>query len=164
MPIKPSDLLKLAGDLATPSGAGAPSQTRLRKATSCAYYAVFHAVASAFAAQFVGVAPSNRKHIALAHRSINHSGLETLCKSITKQNHAPYLPPSGLGPDMKSFVSAVPSLKERRHSADYDPSARFKVAHVQQIIKDAQAAIDAFSCAAPDERASFLMLLAFPPR
>jgi uncharacterized protein (UPF0332 family) len=169
MPVLNADhLLAQARLLIRPPPAGPPRQVDLRRAVSSAYYAVFHTVLTALADEIVGKAHQSTQRYTLVYRTVTHAQLRALCAEAAKPT-APerlraYLPDMGFGQDLGVFANALTELQKKRHSADYDPSIRFKMSDVSLDIDLARRAIERFYLAEAHQRRAFLYLLAFPPR
>lgn len=167
--MNPDHLLEQAGRLIEGTTAGAePRQVDLRRAISAAYYAVFHDVLAAAADEFVGPAERGTPRYTLAYRSIDHRVLSRLCAEVKKSKpsaqYQGYAPATGFTREARSFAGYIVELQEKRHSADYDPSARFTMADGHFAIAIARRAIERFAGLDPEERQIFLTLLLFPPR
>lgn len=65
---------------------------------------------------------------------------------------------------IRAFAISSIELPVKRHSADYDPLARFTVADAISIVDMASDAIIQFSKVSTDHRKTFLTLLLCPPR
>ena len=145
-------------------------QVDRRRAISAAYYAVFHFALAALADQFVGKAERTTVRYALAYRSVDHNKLEGLSKiarleKIDKNSkYSKFVPEDGFGESIREFASLFLELKEKRNSADYDPSNWVKIVDARKAIASARSAIEQFENAQPDETIMFITLLAFPPR
>jgi hypothetical protein len=74
------------------------------------------------------------------------------------------LQPGGFGSDLQAFARAVAELQQRRHSADYDPLARFKISDARLAITTGRTALARFEAADASDRRMFLTLLVFNPR
>jgi hypothetical protein len=150
------------------SALGTVRQVDRRRAISAAYYAVFHAILTATADEFAGTAARKTARYALVYRSIDHARLESLCKDVNRENLpdrlVAYAPANGFGPNIREFSALLVELKEKRISADYDPSHWIKIADAKQAIESARSAIDRFGKANPPRRKAFLTLLVFLPR
>ena len=125
---------------------GSPSEANLRRAVSTAYYAAFHALSQSFADSLVGpvATPSAREHWVNAYRTLNHRQVRNKLNDGERMAGFP-------GP-IRRFAITFVELQDQRHSADYDPDASFNLQEVQQLVNDAQDAIDAFNAASEDER------------
>jgi hypothetical protein len=156
MPINPQHLLDQASTL-TEAQARHSTETDLRRAMSAAYYAVFHAIASAAADSIVPANKRATEQYARVYRSISHGALRKLCDRVRSKNLA-------FGSDIREFAAAVADLQEKRHSADYDPTFTAIRLDTRLTIHAARSAISQFEAAPAAERAHFLSLLLFPPR
>jgi len=165
---KTEHLFEQAGRLSATSSAGRPRQVDLRRAISTAYYGLFHFILASLADEFVAARNRATNLYALVYRSVDHRALKDLCVEAKKQTpsgrYARYLPPGGFGPDVQSFAAAAIELQERRHSADYDPQARFRRSDVQAVIDGAKNAVGLLNTATRERRKTFLTLLLCPPR
>lgn len=166
--LNPDHLFEQAEKLIQPPAAGPPRQVDLRRAISSAYYGVFHATLTKAADEFVGVTQRATPRYGLLYRSIDHGILRELCSEVKKQNlpkkYARYAPDTGFDLNIKAFATAVVELREKRHSADYDPLVRVKTADAKLAIDTARTALQRFANASEACRKSFLALLLFPPR
>jgi hypothetical protein len=145
-----------------------PRQTEIRRAISAAYYALFHFTLNKASDEFVGVRHRATPQYALAYRSISHAGLRDQCLLVTKttipDRLKPFVPPAGFGRDLRIFGTTLPELQDKRHLADYDPSANFVRAEAESMIAFAALGMARFASADPAERRAFLALLLFPAR
>jgi hypothetical protein len=166
--LSPDDLIAQATKLIRPPPAGPPLQVDFRRAISSAYYAVFHLTLAAAADVVVGRIHRGSPNYALVYRSVDHRGFKELCE-VTRKSSLPakyrnHGPAGGFGPDLKGFASAAAALQEARHEADYDPRPRFRTSKAVLQIDLARTALHHWAAAPPEQRATFLMLLLFPPR
>jgi hypothetical protein len=127
-PIRPDWLLRLAGELAGEgAGQGQPRNTNLRRATSSAYYALFHAIALAVAAEALPNAPPAELHGYA--RYVNHAAIKQVCDWISGNKPPPHLRQVIDRLRQNATLSAVASafvvLQEEREAADYDHQADF---------------------------------------
>lgn len=161
-------LLDQAIRLIGPKTAGKRRQVDLRRAISAAYYGVFHATLTAAADEFVGVTKRATPQYALVYRSVDHRALRELCTEVKKPTlpprYARHEPPKGFSAGIKAFAAALVELQEKRHAADYDPSARMKQSDALLAVATARSALRAFGSAGSRGRKAFLTLLLFPPR
>ena len=169
MPVlNPDHLLEQADRLIAPLGGGAPRQADLRRAISCAYYAVFHAVLTDAADDFVGRTQRHTSRYSLVYRSIDHKRLRSLCEDIRKQTlpdkYSNHVPTGGFGPDLKNLAIAVIDLQEKRHLADYDPGFRVRASDAGLAVATARDALVRFRDATRHQRKALLSLLVFSPR
>ena len=167
--LNPRHLLDQADDLLrTKNSLGQVRQSERRRAISAAYYAVFHLVLTAVADEFVGKDQRATPRYALVYRSLNHPSLEATCKVAARERidgkHARYVPEGGFGPNIREFALLLIELKEKRNSADYDPSHWVKIIDARTAISAARSAIERFGTASAAQRTAFLTLAVFPPR
>jgi hypothetical protein len=169
--LNPKHLLEQAERLLEPRGSPVViRQADRRRAISAAYYAVFHCTLTAVADQFVGRADRKTARYALSYRSIDHSKLERLCKVAKRaqidrnSEYAKFISADSFGENIRNFASLLLELKEKRSSADYDPSHWVKIADARNAISSARSAIEQFENAQSAEMMTFLTLLVFHPR
>ena len=170
MPIlNPEHLLEQA-DLLLQSmqSGGLVRQANRRRAISTAYYAVFHFLLTAVADEFVGKQKRRSALYALVYRSIDHNDLKSICEVVGRnqipEKYKKYAPSNGFGPNITEFATLALELREKRHSADYDPSHWVKIADARKAISAARSAMLRFSKAGLFRRKAFLTLLVFKPR
>jgi hypothetical protein len=181
MPVlNPDHLLDQADLLIAPRGGGAPRQADLRRAISNAYYAVFHALATAAADDFVGRTHRNTPRYALVYRNVDHRVLLQLCEAVTRGDedtkpnprakaelparYVPYAPRDGFGADLSAVAAAVADLQEKRHSADYDPLFRVSLSDAVAAVSTGRTALTKLRNSGRTRRRAFLALVVFPPR
>ncbi len=166
--LNPEHLIQQATALSAAPSVGAPRQADLRRATSTAYYAVFHFVLTAAADQFVGKTKRASPIYSLVYRSVDHRGFRNLCREATKQHlsvrYADYGPAAGFERNIRAFSAAALELQDKRYAADYDPMFRMKSLDATQAVRTARTALRRFSETPADQKALFLGLLLFPPR
>lgn len=100
MPVPdPAHLLEQAERLAAAPAKGQPRDADLRRAISTAYYAIFHAILTAAADLFVGIAKQTTSLYGLAYRSVNHQKVREVCKEVAKpapsDRYKPHVPVGG---------------------------------------------------------------------
>lgn len=145
-------------------------QADRRRAISSAYYAVFHHVLASVGDRFVGNDKRRTVLYASAYRSIDHNRLEALCKVVgceiikPESKYASFAPDGGFHVNLREYATKLVDLKKKRNIADYDPSHWIRIADVRTDISAAREAIENFKSAPADQRETFLILLAFPPR
>jgi hypothetical protein len=165
--LNPDHLFDQADALAT-GGVGRPRQVDIRRAISASYYGLFHAAVTAAADLAIGQNNRAELRYGLAYRSIEHNRLRELCTDLQKQSlpdkYKRYVSLGVFGAGIKAFAIAVLESQEKRHIADYDPTARVKQSDAILLIRTARAALQRFQNADADERTLFLTLLLFPPR
>src|SRR5262249_27390493 len=157
--------LDQADRLISPPAGGAPRQADLRRAISTAYYALFHAILTEAADDFVGVKHRASPRYSLLYRSVNHISLRDLCQDVVKaklpQRYSGYAPSGGFGPDLVAVASAVIELQEKRHSADYDPLFRVSTSDAILAVATARTALGRFRGGSRGSLRSFLSLVVF---
>lgn len=169
MPVlNPDHLLDQADRPLGPPGGGTVRQADLRRAISTAYYALFHAVLTAAADDIVGSTQRMDSRYALLYRSIDHRSLRTTCQQMLQKEpppkYKPHTPPEGFGDDLNSLANAIVELKDKRETADYDPSYRATATDALLAVDTARKALARFRAAGRVQRRAFLWLLVFPPR
>jgi hypothetical protein len=138
----PADLLEQAEHLSRRE-LKRPRHASLRRATSTAYYALFHLL-TADAALALGqqLQPSARFQL---QRSFNHTQIKEVCGRF-QQNTLPSSIESLIGSAASSSLKGVAYsfivLQEARHSADYDLNSRWDRARAKE---DVERARDAFA-------------------
>ncbi len=165
--VNPDHLLDQAERLITPPGGGAPRQADLRRAISSAYYAVFHAVLTEAADDFVGKTHRATSRYALVYRSVDHTSLRKLCEHIKTSlppKYTKHSPSGGFGADLIALATAVVDLQEKRHLADYDPLFSVRTSDAVLAAATARTALTRFRNANRVSRKAFLSLLVFSPR
>lgn len=166
--LNPEHLFEQADRLIAAPSAGPPRQVDIRRAISSAYYGIFHFILARTADEFIGASKRSTKNYALAYRSVDHRSLYELCGEVSKTTLKPkyrmYEPTNGFGSNIAAFADAVRELQDKRHAADYDPTARFKTEDAKLALMTARSAIRRFERANEARKRAFLSLLAFPPR
>ena len=150
--MRPDDLLRIAADLAE-GGAGRPRRTDLCRATSTAYYALFHCLARTCADMLAGRSGTNRSQSAWhqVYRALDHGEAKKRCE----QNHIMRRFPAGI----RDFAETFASLQSKRHLADYDPDAPFWKSDVLEGIGEARDVIARFARAPVKHRRAFAIYL-----
>ena len=166
--VNPDHLLDQADRLAAAPARGAPRQADLRRAISSAYYAVFHAVVTDAADDFVGRTKRHTARYALVYRSIDHRSLRRICEVVMKPNlpdkYDKYEPRGGFGADIEALANAMTELQDKRHTADYDPIYRAGRTDAVLAIATGRTALDRLRRANKTRRKAFLSLVVFSPR
>lgn len=123
-PIRPRWLLRQARDLAG-EGAGQPRHTNLRRATSAAYYALFHEMSAATARHLLPGSSAEEQQ--RASRRVSHASIKGAADWIAGDT-----PPKHLhdvvgrlrtNSDLTDVAQAFNELQEEREKADYDHEA-----------------------------------------
>lgn len=151
--MQPLDLIASAKSLVA-SNKGKPSQVSLRRATSSAYYAMFHCLARNCADTLIGGTGSIRSKPAWRqiYRALEHGPAKTRCKEklISKFPQA-----------IEDFANLFVAMQEKRHNADYDPYIKLTKSEVRLDIRTAEQAIADFSAAPIKDRRAFSAYVLF---
>ena len=149
--MKPSDLLDSARTLANVN-TRRPRQADLRRAESTAYYAMFHCLTRNAANMLAGTG-RNRTPAAWrqAYRALAHGTAKGRC-----QNQALMQSFSNV---IRDFATLFVEMQQKRHTADYDPDARFTKSDVMKDIERVDDAIDQFSHEPVKDRRAFAIYL-----
>jgi hypothetical protein len=146
--VLPLDLIKTARILLA-SSKGKPSVVNLRRAISTAYYAVFHCLARSCADLLIG-SPGAKRSIEAwqqVYRALDHGYAKGQCSNLKIMARFPA--------DIQDFANCLISLQKKRHSADYDPIAKFVKSTVEADIDQAEQAIKSFRGAPLSDRRAF---------
>lgn len=132
-----------------------PSQACLRRATSTAYYALFHCLARAGADLLIGSPGANRSRHAWTqtYRALEHGHAKGQCENRSVVGKFPKA--------IEDFANAFVTLQKKRHSADYNPDARFLKSSVLSDIQLAEDAIMAFKNEKISDRRAFCAWVLF---
>ena len=153
------DLLNTADDLVAGDGKSRkPRQSNLRRAVSTAYYAMFHCLAICCANALAGSSgPHRSKHAwRQVYRALEHGLARNNCRNKNFLSKFPQ--------EVEDFANAFVSLQEKRHSADYDPFARFNKLEVESDIAAARRVIEGFQSASTKHRRAFAVYVLFKTR
>lgn len=135
----------------------------LRRAISTAYYAVFHTITRAAAEHFLGRGALATPASTIIRRGFDHGRIRQVCDELSKPTlkkiYQEQLRRSAMSQDARYFAGAFAALQDRRHLADYDPSATFYFADADALVASAADAIDAFDRIPHDERRDLLALM-----
>ncbi|MCY4520433.1 MAG: hypothetical protein OXC13_06600 [Caldilineaceae bacterium] len=131
-------------------------QAELRCAVRCAYYALFHMLSRQCADFFAGEDPSQRSRPAWvqAYRGLQHGTVRSRCGNSNFINRFPL--------EIRFFAEKFVQLQKARHSADYDPEARFVLESVLTTIDDAASAMAAFMTVSEKDRRAFVVYVTAP--
>ena len=148
------DLMEVAHAL-TKSDAGRPTQARLRRAVSTAYYAMFHCLAASAADLFIGPARGPAWH--RAYRALEHGRARNACRQGQTMLEFPM--------EIRNFAEAFVVLQNERQQADYalDTDA-YQKSDVLGHIASAERAISQFEQADVEARRGFVAHVLFPQR
>lgn len=123
-PIRPKWLLRQARELAG-SGVGQPRHTNLRRATSAAYYALFHEMSLAVAGHLLPGSSDDEKR--RAARKVSHTSIKGAADWIAGDTPPKHLEVVvtrlRLNSDLTDVAQAFKELQEEREKADYDHEA-----------------------------------------
>jgi hypothetical protein len=142
------DLIATAKFLAN-GNQGKPMQAYLRRATSTAYYALFHTLAQSCADLLIGSAGSKRSKPAWnqVYRALEHGSAKQACQN--KQVIAKF------PKEIQDFANMFVMMQIERHDADYDPDKRFFKSAVLYNIVAADVAMTDFAAAPLKDRRAF---------
>lgn len=148
----PDDLIEIARQLVDESvagGRGRPRQAWLRRAVSAAYYALFHTMARCGADMLAGSTPANRSQSAWrqAYRALEHGHARNQCSNKTVMEK--------FSKEIQRLGRTFVEMQRQRHTADYDPSAKYYRGEVMQLINVTQKAMTDFQDTTPADRKAF---------
>jgi hypothetical protein len=143
-PIKPEWLLRLARELATGTGgAGQPRNTNLRRASSTAYYALFHAISLGTAREALPGALES-EHFSYA-RYVSHAAIKQVCGWLSGA-----APPQHLldtvtrlrrNVGLSDVATVFTALQEGREEADYNHDADINRPSTLALVSRAEDAV-----------------------
>jgi len=133
--IDPQSLISTARLLLGESNNGVPNQTRLRRAISTAYYALFHSIL----------------------RSAEIS--TAVDKPTLGPKPARAMGATRVSQEIRDVASAFVSLQDRRHWADYAPSGKITRSEARDLVDLSEFAASQLRAADGDERRNFLAYL-----
>ena len=148
------DLIEAARTLAESDDAP-PTQARLRRAVSTAYYAMFHTLATSAADLFIGPTRSAAWH--QAYRALEHGRARRACQQGQAMREFPE--------EVRDFARAFVVLQKARQQADYalDTEA-YETSDVLYHIASAERAITRFEQADVNAKRGFAAHVLFPHR
>ena len=137
---------------------GAGSQTEMRRAVSCTYYAMFHTLAASNANTLVGELPVEQRNWAWrqAYRAVDHRQARNRLGRASLGGRFPN--------DVCAFGEQFAVAQRMRHSADYDPYKELQATTVSDLISNAEAYILAFNRIHSDVRRELAIHLITSPR
>jgi len=137
---------------------GKPRQSNLRRASSTVYYALFHCLAKSCADLLVGGAGAARSKHAWrqVYRALEHNRAKNACNNQATLKQFPK--------EIEDFGNTFVISQDRRHKADYDPSAKFYKEAVQADIDEAKNVIIRFTVADIKDRRAFAAFVLFKQR
>ena len=152
--MNPHDLMEVARALAEP-GDAPPTQARLRRAISTAYYAMFHCLAMSAADLFIGAVRSPAWH--RTYRALEHGRARSACRQAQTMPQFPV--------EVRDFAEAFVALQKARQEADYAlDTATYQKSDVWDHIASAELAIRQFGQAAVDAKRSLVAHVLFRQR
>lgn len=154
--LNPRDLLKTSRELLEVAH-GKPRQANLLRATSTAYYAMFHTLARTCADLLIGGAGSERSKSAWhqVYRALEHGHARNCCK-----NGKLCLFPK----EIQDFANIFVSMQAKRHKADYDPHEKVFKSAVQTDLDLVDTVIDGFQSVPLKDRRAFAAFVLFKSR
>lgn len=140
--MNPPELITLARALVNgviTGGAAQVSQTELRRAVSCAYYAMFHTLAVSNANTLIGASPADQQRWAWqqAYRAADHRPARNKLSTAGLGSRFPM--------PVRKFGEVFAIAQKERHSADYDPHSEFHATDVADLIDRVEDAINDFN-------------------
>ncbi|MGH9519139.1 MAG: hypothetical protein ACRD2D_05790, partial [Terriglobales bacterium] len=147
----PEQLLELAEDLLHRRNAGAPRQVVLRRASSTAYYALFHAICLAAANRF---GQWGQPSWELVYRSVDHSAVRKQCQAAAAEDGNP----------LAEFARTVAELQGLRHKSDYDPLFKLSRSQCERAVATAKAALGMWNGAGIEAQRALLARISFKQR
>ena len=152
-------LLDLAKQLAAGLRANdAPSQIELRRAVSCAYYAMFHALARCCADTLIGSSEEDRvsDEWRQVYRSLSHGYVMTQCNRTQMMARFPE--------EIRNFGDHFIDMQIARHSAEYDPHPMFRQSVVEDMVTASAQRIEQFELVDVRHRRAFSAFALLPVR
>jgi hypothetical protein len=146
--VNPRDLIATADGLVSASR-GRPKQANLLRATSTAYYALFHTLARSCADLLVGTIGSRRSGPAWqqVYRALDHGFARGACKNGAVMSKFPQ--------EVQDFADMFVAMQIKRHDADYNPLARADKSAVLADIRAVEVAIADFETVDVKDRRAF---------
>ena len=157
--VNPQDLIDIATQLAVGLGEenrGRPKQTELSRAVSCAYYAMFHTLASCCADMMIGATSTTRRAWRQAYRALEHGRTKSRCSNSAMMSQFPQA--------IQTFGAHFTLMQRQRHLADYDPSVEFRRSQVKQLVQETADRIEQFNAVDASDRRAFSAYVLFPVR
>lgn len=148
---KPADFIDVARQLVDGAGPRRPRQAYLRRAVSTSYYALFHTICGNVADLLVDKRSQGDPAWVWAYRTLDHGSARTGCNYAGSSKQFP--------PSIQEFANEFVQAQEKRHKADYDPSAHFRRSDVLQDIDDAEKVIGGLKVARTSARKAFIARL-----
>ena len=151
------DLIEAARTLAE-SGGPPPTQARLRRAVSTAYYAMFHCLAASAADLFIGTEGTERSPAwHRAYRALEHGRARSACRQGPAMREFPA--------EIRDFAEAFVELQRTRQEADYAlDTDDYRKSDVLGHIDSAERAIRRFEQAGGTAKRGFVAHVLFRQR
>jgi len=131
--------------------ANRPRQADLKRAVSTTYYALFGFLARECADLLVGTGLARNtpawRHV---YRALDHGFAKSACTQVVNLRFPP---------EIAQFANIFISMQEQRHTADYDPIARFTRAEVIAMIDGVEQAISDYRRATRADKLAFAVLV-----
>lgn len=162
-----TDLLELAKDLPDINvGRGRPSQAKLRRSMSTAYYSLFSLLVKDAATVMVG-SGDNQNAIALRSyvmRAMSHKAIREVCKGFANRNPS-YKIKEALGShdipeDLVDVATICHDLQYWRHEADYNLIRIFAKSDAKDAYEKAEEAHRKWQAIKKDDQARKVFLVA----
>jgi hypothetical protein len=166
--IDPKGLIGTARLLLGEGNKGAPNQTRLRRAVSTAYYALFHTIVRAAADAFVGAGHRSAPRYETLYRAFEHSRMKESCASVARPTLGARarkaLGAATASQEIRNVAIAFVTLQERRHWADYSAIGRITRGEARDLVDLAAFAADQLAAAGVEQRRDFLAFMMLSAR
>ena len=122
--MNPSELIAIARALTNgviDGGVNPATQTELRRAISCTYYAMFHTLMMSNANTLIGASPADQQRWAWqqTYRAADHRPTRNKLSSTSLGNN--------FSITIRRFGVVFADVQRERHAADYDPHRAFSV-------------------------------------
>ena len=152
--MNPHGLMEVARALVE-SGHAPPTQARLRRAVSTAYYAMFHCLAASAADLFIGTVRSPAWH--RTYRALEHGRARSACRQAQTMQEFPA--------EIRDFADVLIVLQIERQKADYAlDTDGYEKSDVLRRIASAEQAISRFEQADVVARRGFAAHVLFRQR
>lgn len=152
--MRPLDFIQTARDLVESARRGRPRETNLRRASSAAYYAMFHCIAESCANTLAGATRASRSQQAWrqTYRALNHSYIR---RRLSRKEISLF--PN----EIREFAILFISMQAKRHKADYDPDPdiQFTKSGALNDIRKAEEVIIQFGRTERNDRRAFAIYL-----
>ncbi|MDE2764071.1 MAG: hypothetical protein OXQ94_05100 [Gemmatimonadota bacterium] len=123
---------------------------------SLIYYALFHWLANCASDALAGATKPRERSWTRVYRGLQHRQVHAQCRRGRL--------PGGLPSPIHRFATVIVAMQARRHSADYDPDARFAKSDVAAFLEMANRAIRDLEGATPAEKRALAIHVLFRER